>query len=69
MPFKSTIQICFSFKGNWTILELTDKGEEKLKGMGIKTDEKRSRGGTIHNFYIHLIKKELIKLARVWSLG
>ena len=44
------------------ILELTDKGEEKLKGMGIKTDEKRSRGGTIHNFYIHLIKKELIKL-------
>ena len=29
--------------------------------MGITINEKRSRGGIIHNFYIHLIKKELIK--------
>ena len=43
------------------VLALTDTGKNVLKNMGITIDEKRSRGGIVHNFYIHRIKRELIK--------
>ena len=42
------------------ILELTNEGEQVLKTIGITVNEKRSRGGIVHNFYIDQIKKALI---------
>ncbi len=46
------------------ILDLTDTGKELVKSMGIQGSFKKPRGGTIHNYYIHRIKKELIKAGR-----
>jgi len=44
------------------ILELTESGKQYLSSIGITFDEKRSRGGAVHNFYIDRIRQELIRL-------